>query len=177
VSGHCSFKYLRAYTPIVLMPSFSVVEGLSTMAVRWGAMRTNPLIGLEKPKRQPRRRYVSNDEYTHVWNLASPMVRCVMDLAMLTALRRGDIFRIERCHITNDGLYVKPGKTQSTTGVELLFEWTPALRNVVGQALSLKPQVRQWVVCNRKREDVHKERVRQCVAAPDGQGYCRRRGY
>lgn len=136
--------------PTTASRELELMSHVCTMAFRWGAMRTNPLIGIEKPKRQPRRRYVSNDEYIHVWNLASPMVRCVMDLAMLTALRRGDIFRIERRHINDDGLYVKPGKTQNTTGVELLFEWTPALRDVVGQALSLKPQVRQWVVCNRK---------------------------
>jgi len=105
---------------------------------------------MEKPKRPPRRRYVTNEEYIHVWSLASPMVRCVMDLAMLTALRRGDIFKLERKHITDDGLYIKPGKTQNTTGVELLFEWTPALREVVRQALTIKPQVRQHIVCNRK---------------------------
>jgi len=136
--------------PTTASRELELMSHVCTMAVRWGAMRANPLLGLEKPKRPPRRKYVSNDEYTHVWNLASPMVRCVMDLAMLTALRRGDIFKLERKHITDDGLYIQPGKTQNSTGVELLFEWTPALREVIQKALSIKPQVRQHIVCNRK---------------------------
>ena len=78
------------------------------------------------------------------------MVRCVMDLAMLTALRRGDIFKLERRHLTDDGILVTPSKTEKSSGKKLLFEWTPALRSVVKQALSIKPQVRQSIVCNRK---------------------------
>lgn len=31
-----------------------------------------------------------------------------------------------------------------------MFEWSPSLRSVVQKALSLKPQVRQHIVCNRK---------------------------
>ena len=73
-----------------------------------------------------------------------------MDLAMLTALRRGDIFTLERRRISNEGLLSKPGKTGNTTGVKILFEWSPTLRKVVRQALSIKPQVRQHIVCNRK---------------------------
>lgn len=136
--------------PTTARRELELLSHVCTMAVKWGAMRANPLLGMEKPRRPPRRRYVTNDEYIHVWNLASPMVRCVMDLAMLTALRRGDIFKLERRHITDDGLCMKPGKTEKTTGVELIFEWTPTLRSVIKQAVSIKPQVRQHLVCNRK---------------------------
>ncbi len=63
-----------------------------TMAVEWGAMDVHPLRGLRKIPRPPRDRYVSDDEYAFVRGLASPMVRCVMDLALLTGLRRGSDF-------------------------------------------------------------------------------------
>ena len=70
----------------------------------------------------------------------------VVDLALLTGLRRGDIFRLRRKHITDDGIEIRTSKT----GARILFEWSPELRQVVKDALNLKPQVRPWVVCNRK---------------------------
>jgi len=40
--------------------------------------------------------------------------------------------------------------------VEILFEWTPALHQVVKEALTIKPQFRRWIVCNRKGEQYTK---------------------
>jgi integrase len=127
-----------------------LLSHICSMGVEWGAMDFNPLRNMRKLKRPPRDRYVTNEEYLHVWELASPMVQCVMDLAMLTGLRRGDIFKLERKHITDEGILVRPGKTEQTSGKRILFEWSPSLRSVVQRALALQPQVRQHLVCNRK---------------------------
>jgi hypothetical protein len=48
--------------------------------------------------------------------------------------------------MTDEGIRIKTSKT----GAELLFEWTPELHQVVKDALKIKPQVRAWIVCNRK---------------------------
>lgn len=113
-------------------------------------MDFNPLRRMRKLRIPPRDRYVSNDEYLRVWELAPPMIQCVMDLAMLTALRRGDILKLQRKHMTDEGICIRPGKTARTTGKAILFEWSPSLRTVVQRALAIKPQMRQYVVCNRK---------------------------
>jgi integrase len=136
--------------PTAANREMELLSHICSMGVEWGAMDFNPLRNMRKLKRPPRDRYVTNAEYLRVWELASPMVQCVLDLAMLTGLRRGDIFRLERKHITNDGIVIRPGKTLKTTGQTILFEWSPDLRAVVHRALSLPPQVRQHIVCNRK---------------------------
>ena len=117
-----------------------------TMAVEWGAMPFHPLAGLRKVPRPPRQRYVTDAEYAAVYQLAAPMIRCAMDLALLTGLRRGDLLALERRHMTEDGLEVRTSKT----GAALLFTWTPALRQVVDDALRQPPQVRQHILCNGK---------------------------
>ena len=112
----------------------------------WGVMDRNPIRRLRKNKTPPRERYESDDEYDLVYGMALPMYQCVMGLALLTGLRRGDILGLKRENLTEEGIVVKTGKT----GAALLFEWTPELRSIVRRAQKIKPQVRQWIVCNRK---------------------------
>jgi integrase len=142
--------------PTAANREMELLSHVCTLGVEWGAMDFNPLRRMRKLKRPPRDRYVTNEEYLHVWSLASPMVQCVMDLAMLTGLRRGDIFKIERKHLTNEGILIRPGKTEKTTGKCLLFEWSSSLRSVTSTALTIRPQVRQHVVCNRKGKEYTK---------------------
>jgi integrase len=134
--------------PTAANRELELLSHVCTMAVEWGAMPFHPLAGLRKIRRPPRRRYPTDAEYLAVYRLASPMIRCVMDIALLTALRRGDILALTRANKTDNGLLVRTGKT----GAEILFEWTPALCKVVDDALRLPPQVRQPIVCNRKGE-------------------------
>lgn len=136
--------------PTAANRELELLSHVCTKAREWGYMRDNPLFRLEKTKQKPRRRYVTDDEYLTVRELASPMVQCVMDLALLTGLRRGDVLSLTRASVTEEGLRVRPSKTEDSTGQELVFKWTPALAGVVRQALSLKPQVRTHIVCNRK---------------------------
>ncbi len=138
--------------PTAANHELQLLSHVCTMAVEWGAMDRNPLRGMRKLPRSPRRRYVSDDEYKVVNGMASPMVACAMDLALLTGLRRGDIFRLRRDHLTDAGIEIRTGKT----GARLLFEWTPELRQVVKAALKLRPQVRPWIVCNRKGQQFTK---------------------
>lgn len=135
--------------PTAANREMELLSHVCTMAVEWGQLEFNPLKGMRKLKRPPRDRYVTNDEYLRVWNLASPMVQCVMDLAMLTGLRRGDIFELQRRHLSEEGILVTPSKTSGSSRKTLLFEWSPTLRTVVQKALNIKPQVRQSIVCNR----------------------------
>lgn len=141
------YRDLRARTaPTSANRELDLLSHVCTMAVEWGAIDAHPFERLRKIQRPPRQRYVTDEEYAFVRSLASPMIQCVMDLALLTGLRRGDVLRLQRKHITDAGIEIRTGKT----GAALLFESTPALKKVVDDALALPPQVRQFVVCNRK---------------------------
>lgn len=126
------------------------------MAVEWGAMKVNPMFRLRKIKRPPRRRYVTDEEYLAVRTMALPMYQCAMDLALLTGLRRKDILDLRCQNVTDSTLRVKPSKTAGTTGVELEFELTPELRAVIDKALKIGPQIRPWILCNRKGQQFTK---------------------
>jgi integrase len=136
-----------ASAPTSANRELELLSHVFTKAAEWGAVDRHPIKGLvSKIPIPPRRRYVTDNEYKIVYRLASPMVRCVMDLALLTGLRRGDIFKLRRENLTDEGVEIVTSKT----GARILYKWSPALRKVVKEALRLKPQVRSWIVCNRK---------------------------
>lgn len=140
----------RKGAPTAANREIELLKHVCTMAVEWGVMEFNPLRGMRKIRTKPRRRCPSDAEYLHVYNMALPMVQCVMDLALLTGLRRGDVLALTRDCLTDDGILYQPSKTEDSSGVTLLFEWTDELRAVINRALSLSPQVRRHIVCNRK---------------------------
>lgn len=127
-----------------------LLKHVCTKAVEWGVAEVNRLRGMRMLPTKPRQRYVTDEELRTLRNLASPMVQCVIDLAVLTGLRRGDIFRLEKSDYGSDGLLVKPSKTADSTGVTMLFEVTDELKSVLERAISLPPRNRTCIVCNRK---------------------------
>jgi integrase len=75
-------------------------------------------------------------------------MQVTMDLALLTGLRRGDLIGLTRDNLTEEGILVRPSKTENSSGKSLLIEWSDDLREVVARAKSIKPQVRQPLICN-----------------------------
>jgi integrase len=113
-----------------------------TWAKRWGFVDLNPCHRLQLPRKAPRRRYVTDAEFQQVYAVMPAQIQCAMDIALLTGLRETDILKLERRHLTPEGIVL----TTSKTGVPLLIEWSPELRSVVDRALALRPQVRQAVI-------------------------------
>ena len=60
-------------------------------AVKWGAVDRNPLTNLRFPGAPPRKRYVTDAEFVAVRSLAPLLVRCAMNIALITAMRQRDI--------------------------------------------------------------------------------------
>lgn len=116
-----------------------------TWARRWGLVRDNPARGLGLKTPKARTRYVTDEEFLAVREIAPPMVGLAMDLALLTGLRQGDLLALERRHITDEGIAVRTSKT----GAGLLFEWTDELRLTVKACWSHPPHVRQFLICGR----------------------------
>lgn len=80
---------------------------------------------------------------------------CLIDMAYLTGQRIGDLLRMEWSQITRDGILFEPAKTEGSTGVRILIEWTPKLRALIerlkhppkipGEKPKAKPVSSRWV--------------------------------
>jgi integrase len=116
-------------------------------AIRWGAVDDNPCRLVKGNVEKPRNRYISDDEYIAVYELAPDVVQAAMRLALITGLRQGDLLALRLQNLTDDGLEVETNKT----GRRLLFEWTPDLREAVNQAKNLPRDVRgMFLLCTKR---------------------------
>ena len=134
------YQYMDARAtkyPIAARQEATLLHHVFVKAIRWGAATRNPASGIEKPKIKPRDRYVTDQEFDAVRQLASAQLKVAMELALLTGLRKGDLLNLTRDNLTNDGLLVQTSKT----GKGLLFTYTPALEEVLAASKKLQPQV------------------------------------
>jgi integrase len=104
---------------------------------RLGWITANPCRGVEMPDQKPRRRVLSDAEVIALREAASDRLRCLIDLALLTAMRQGDLLRLRLSDLTEDGIQVEHGKT----GARVLYQWSDALREAVARAKRLRRRV------------------------------------
>ncbi len=88
-------------------------------------------------------------EYKAVHGIASPKMKVAMDLALLTGLRRGDLLGLTRDDLTDNGILVRPSKTEHSSGKMLLIEWSDELKDIVAKAKRLSPRFRQHLIATR----------------------------
>lgn len=107
-------------------------------AITWGWCDENPCAGAPrnsektKPKRAP-----TDQELSAIQLAASKQMQCMIELVLIIGLRKTDLLKIRLSDLTDKGLRVKVQKT----GVEVLFTWTDALRDVVERAKKLRRRV------------------------------------
>jgi integrase len=130
-----------------------VLSHLLTMAVEWGVIDKNPLIGqVKKHRTRPRDRLVEDWEIAEVLGLEIPkdkrtartvnLAKLYVRFKLMTGLRRSDILRLRVPELRDDGIHVQPHKTKDSTGIRLIIEWDPAgeLRELVEEILRLPPR-------------------------------------
>ncbi|RYU56352.1 integrase [Methylolobus aquaticus] len=127
----------------------SLLSHVYKYAIRWGLVEHNPCAGVMGHKETPRRRYVTDEDYLAVHQLASPIIQSTMEVAIITGMRQGDILSLQRHQLQDDGIHVTPAKTKDRTGRKQIFEWTPGLRAAINQALALPRRLATtWVIAN-----------------------------
>jgi integrase len=104
---------------------------------RLGWITVNPCRAVEMPEQRPRRRVLSDGELAALREAANPRLRCLIDLALLTAMRQGDLLRLRLSDLTDEGISVEHHKT----GARVCYQWTDALREAVGRAKRLRRRV------------------------------------
>lgn len=124
-------QYLDARTAkVAANREIAVLSTLFNRAINWGWTERNPARGLKKNPEKPRDRYITDAELARLKQHADATYQAIIEIAYLTAMRRGDIIAIQLADITDGGLFVQ----QNKTGHRQRFTWTPKLRAAVNQA-------------------------------------------
>jgi integrase len=118
-------------------------KALLSAAYRWvnaeGWLRVvgyNPAAVPRNPEKA-RRRYVTDVELGALLDKAGPKLACMIELAYITGIRKGDLLKLRLADAQEDGLHVTQGKT----GHRQVFVWTDDLRRLVATAKGLRRKV------------------------------------
>jgi integrase len=133
------YAYMDRRPNIAANREVALLSSVFKHAIRWALATDNPCRLVSRNLESPRRRHVESDEYYAVYERAPDAIQCMMDLAIITGLRLGDILGLnERDNIRKEGLYCETGKT----GKKMLFAWSRDLRAVIDRARALRGSVR-----------------------------------
>lgn len=126
-----------ADTPIMANRCLSVLKLVFDYAVDEMLVESNPCIGAKRNPTSKRSRRVTAGEFSAIRAKASPRLRLVMDLCLATGQRIGDVLKIKRADLLEEGVYIRQAKTDT----ELLIRWNPSLRAAVDAATAAHGRV------------------------------------
>lgn len=109
-------------------------------AVERDLLKANPCKAVRRNSEKPRTRYINDEEYNAVYQLAegSPHIQCAMELAYLCRMRLCEVLTITQADITENGLIIRRRKG-SRDNITL---WTERLKAAINVSNSLpKPQI------------------------------------
>lgn len=126
-------------------------------AVRKGLRDRNPAREIGAMKEKKRDRYITDAELNAIKDAvqagsdyktsSARSILCLIDLAYQTAQRIGDLLALNWQDVTDEGIYFHPSKTVNSSGVRMLVEMTPDLRETLDQARGGKIAAIGPVIC------------------------------
>lgn len=136
------FMHLYAETPHLANRMLSVLRRVFAKGLYLGACDTNPAKFINRFREAPRTRYLLDTEYAAIYRHANEVTQIVMDLCYLTGQRIGDVLKIRRQDITDQGIEI----VQQKTGAKLTVQMTDNLEEVVLRAKRLRSVPCQWLL-------------------------------
>lgn len=140
---HC-YKYQDArrdkdgnLVPVAARHEVVLLGHVFTKAIRWGAAVSNPAKGLEHGKRSAKRAQVTLAQVESAKKFANDRMRPAIDLAVNIGQRKGDLLKLKREHLTDEGIYIEQGKS----GARVLIEWSADLQAVIAELKAMSPQI------------------------------------
>lgn len=130
IKPHHVAKYLDLrgkVAPVAANREKALLSHIFSMGMRWGTVDMNPCRGVHGNKEGKRDRYITDEEFKKVWGKSNLTVRCLMDLAYLTAQRIGDLLDIRMGDISKDGILFE----QNKTGKKLIIGMNDDLQLVI----------------------------------------------
>lgn len=150
LSAQDCYRYMDArrdkdgeHAPVAARHEISLLGHVLAKSIRWGVSTLNVVRGLDFGPRAAKRAQVTLDQVRALQALASPRLRLVIEFAILTGQRRGDLLACKSSDCTDEGILFCQGKT----GATVLIEWSEQLRACVKALNALSPQIpREFVV-------------------------------
>jgi len=140
VRGPHVAQFLDAHhdTPAMANRMRSVLKLAFDKAVLLGQAHANPVTSVPRFKEHKRTRYITDAEYRAIQQEAKPLLAAVMEICLLTGQRIGDVLKMKRTDINDNGIFIE----QEKTGQRLVISWSPSLRRAISQARALAGNVR-----------------------------------
>jgi len=115
---------------------------IMSYAVRRGFLDSNPAreVSMREYKEKKRSRYITDEELAAIRTAAMTGTRsgvmtvCMIDLAVITGQRIGDIISLTWSQVRKEGIVFKPAKMKNSTGIVVPVKMTDQLGGVLERA-------------------------------------------
>lgn len=136
-----------ADTPNMANRHLSFLRTVFHYALEWQIVDSNPCIGVKRHQEGKRDRYLTDGELISICEAASPAARPIFEVAYYTGQRIGDVLKMTLSDATNEGVYVRQGKTKQ----RVLIQMSPGLEAALKAARELPRPVRGMTLfCTRR---------------------------
>lgn len=125
----------------------SLLRQVFAYALEQQLVDSNPVVGIKRHEEAKRTRLLSIAEYQAIYAKAGPRLRVIMDLCIHTGQRPGDVLKIRRAELTDEGIRFE----QQKTGHKGTVRWTSELRAVVERAKTLHGNIRALTLLHNRR--------------------------
>lgn len=142
-----AIKVALAPTPNMANRCLSLLRQVFAWALEQQLVESNPAVGIKRHAEAKRGRLISMDEYGAIYAKAGPRLQVIMDILIRTGQRVGDVLRIRRADLTEEGIRFVQQKTKA----KLVVPWTPELRAVVDRARVLNGNIRALTLLHNRR--------------------------
>lgn len=136
-----------AETPNMANRCLSVLRSVFHYATARQLVAHNPVIGAKRHKELRRDRLLTIEELSAIYAASGPRLRAIIDLALRTGQRIGDVLKIHRADLTDAGIAFK----QQKTGAKIIVPWSAELREVVERAKGLNQNIRALTLLHNRR--------------------------
>ncbi len=131
-------KYLYKSGNTQANREMSFLSSVFDSALRWSwVSEYNPCRQVRRNPEKKRSRLVTDKELQMLFEKAPPHIAAMVELVLLTALRKTDVLKIKLEDLRKEGLYVKVSKT----GRVRTYKWSPGLRAAIKRAKALPRRV------------------------------------
>ena len=127
-------RALKCLQPSSVKRRLAIISHLFSIAKKeWGYNLDNPVLNIRKPKLpEPRNRRFTDEELNRLiyGNKTPSKLKAIIEIALETGMRQGEILRIKAEHIKDQTLFIPIAKTKPRT-IPLTSKAQEVLKNVV----------------------------------------------